>query len=104
VLFRSEALANVARHAAASHASVELLHGGDEITLTIRDDGAGFDPAVPRKSGSFGLVGLRERAYLVGGTLRIATTLGEGTTVEVEIPLTHAPVAVAHGGVGVSRR
>ncbi|MBL3950284.1 sensor histidine kinase, partial [Bacteroides thetaiotaomicron] len=47
-----EALANVARHAAASHASVELLHGGDEITLTIRDDGAGFDPAVPRKSGS----------------------------------------------------
>lgn len=98
-----EALANVARHAAASHADVELVHGGDALALTIRDDGAGFDPGVPRKSGSFGLVGLRERAYLVGGTLRIATTLGEGTTVDVEIPLTHAPVAVAHGGNGGSR-
>ncbi len=77
--------------------------GGEAIALTIRDDGAGFDPAVPRKSSSFGLVGLRERAYLVGGTLRIATTLGEGTTVEVEIPRVPAPVAVAHGGDGNSR-
>ncbi len=98
-----EALANVARHAAASHANVELVCGGEAIALTIRDDGAGFDPAVPRKSSSFGLVGLRERAYLVGGTLRIATTLGEGTTVEVEIPRVPAPVAVAHGGDGDSR-
>lgn len=98
-----EALANVARHAAASHANVELVCGGEAIALTIRDDGAGFDPAVPRKSSSFGLVGLRERAYLVGGTLRIATTLGEGTTVEVEIPRVPAPVAVAHGVDGDSR-
>ncbi|UVE56731.1 sensor histidine kinase [Burkholderia sp. EMB26] len=98
-----EALANVARHAAASHANVELVCGGEAIALTIRDDGAGFDPAVPRKSSSFGLVGLRERAYLVGGTLRIATTLGEGTTVEVEIPRVPTPVAVAHGGDGDSR-
>ncbi|CAR54481.1 sensor histidine kinase [Burkholderia cenocepacia] len=98
-----EALANVARHAAASHANVELVCGGEAIALTIRDDGAGFDPAVPRKSSSFGLVGLRERAYLVGGTLRIATTLGEGTTVEVEIPRVPAPVAVAHSVDGDSR-
>ncbi|MCA8008117.1 sensor histidine kinase [Burkholderia cenocepacia] len=98
-----EALANVARHAAASHANVELVCGGEAIALTIRDDGAGFDPAVPRKSSSFGLVGLRERAYLVGGTLRIATTLGEGTTVEVEIPRVPTPVAVTHGGDGDSR-
>ncbi|WP_423369297.1 MASE4 domain-containing protein [Burkholderia sp. LMG 32019] len=98
-----EALANVARHAAASHANVELVRASHAIELTIRDDGAGFDPGVPRKSGSFGLVGLRERAYLVGGTLRIATTLGEGTTVEVEIPLQPTPVAVVHGGDGGSR-
>lgn len=98
-----EALANVARHAAASNADVDLVHRDDAIALTIRDDGAGFDPGAPRKSGSFGLVGLRERAYLVGGTLQITTTLGEGTTVEVDIPLPHAPVAVAHGGDGVSR-
>ncbi|WP_241300693.1 sensor histidine kinase [Burkholderia stabilis] len=96
-----EALANVARHAAASHADVDLVCGDDAIALTIRDDGAGFDPGAPRKSSSFGLVGLRERAYLVGGTLQIATTLGEGTTVEVEIPLSHAHAAVGHG---ISRR
>lgn len=98
-----EALANVARHAAASNADVDLVHRDDAIALTIRDDGAGFDPGAPRKSGSFGLVGLRERAYLVGGTLQITTTLGEGTTVEVDIPLPRAPVAVAHGGDGASR-
>ncbi|WP_175960690.1 sensor histidine kinase [Burkholderia pyrrocinia] len=98
-----EALANVARHAAASHADVELVHGDDAIALTIRDDGAGFDPGAPRKSSSFGLVGLRERAYLVGGTLQITTTLGEGTTVEVEIPLSHPQAAVAHGGDEASR-
>jgi len=98
-----EALANVARHAAASHADVDLVHRDDAIALTIRDDGAGFDPGAPRKSSSFGLVGLRERAYLVGGTLQITTTLGEGTTVEVEIPLSHPQVAVAHGGDEASR-
>ncbi|MGS0892019.1 MASE4 domain-containing protein [Burkholderia stagnalis] len=97
-----EALANVARHAAASRADVTLAHDGETITLAIRDDGAGFDPAAPRKPGSFGLVGLRERAYLVGGTLRIETTLGEGTTVEVEIALSPAQVAIANDGRGVS--
>ncbi|RQV87196.1 sensor histidine kinase [Burkholderia anthina] len=98
-----EALANVARHAAASHAAVELVCGGEAIALTIRDDGAGFDPAVPRKSASFGLVGLRERAYLVGGTLRIATTLGEGTTVEVDIPVASVHAAIVHEGPGALR-
>ncbi|MBR8142643.1 sensor histidine kinase [Burkholderia sp. AU19243] len=98
-----EALANVARHAAASCAAVELLYRDETIALTIRDDGAGFDPGAPRKSGSFGLVGLRERAYLVGGTLRIDTTLGEGTTVEVDIPVGSAHVAIAHEGTRASR-
>ncbi len=99
-----EALANVARHAAASSASVALLYRDETIALTIRDDGAGFDPGAARKSGSFGLVGLRERAYLVGGTLRIDTTLGEGTTVEVDIPVASAHVAIAHGGDGATGR
>ncbi|RQR25065.1 sensor histidine kinase [Burkholderia sp. Bp9143] len=98
-----EALANVARHAAASSATVTLVYLDETIALTIRDDGAGFDPGAPRKSGSFGLVGLRERAYLVGGTLRIDTTLGEGTTVEVDIPVSSAHVALAHDGRGTSR-
>ncbi|KVH47478.1 hypothetical protein WJ39_14495 [Burkholderia diffusa] len=76
--------------------------GGFEI-VGEASDGAGFDPGAPRKSGSFGLVGLRERAYLVGGTLHIDTTLGEGTTVEVDIPVAAAHVAIAHEGSGASR-
>lgn len=86
-----EALANVARHAAASQVDVELTCNDDDIALTIRDNGTGFDPGDPRKPGSFGLVGLRERAYLVGGTLGIDTARGKGTTVDVHVPLTGGP-------------
>ncbi|RQS67516.1 sensor histidine kinase [Burkholderia sp. Bp8963] len=93
-----EALANVARHAAASQAVVDLVCTDDAIALAIRDDGAGFDPGDPRKPGSFGLVGLRERAYLVGGALTIDTAPGKGTTVEVRIPLQAAHVAYAASG------
>lgn len=92
-----EALANVARHAAASQVEVELVCGDDAIALTIRDDGAGFDPGDPRKPGSFGLVGLRERAYLVGGTLRIDTARGKGTTIDVHIPLQPAHATFVAG-------
>ncbi|MGU7774426.1 MASE4 domain-containing protein [Burkholderia sp. MR1-5-21] len=93
-----EALANVARHAAASQVMVDLACTDDEIALAIRDDGTGFDPGDPRKPASFGLVGLRERAYLVGGTLRIDTAPGKGTTVDVRIPLQHAHAMFAAGG------
>ncbi|WP_376697957.1 sensor histidine kinase [Burkholderia stagnalis] len=93
-----EALANVARHAAASQVDVDLACGGGDIALTIRDDGAGFDPGDPRKPTSFGLVGLRERAYLVGGMLTIDTAPGKGTRVSVRIPLDGAQVAFTVGG------
>ncbi|WP_114811146.1 MASE4 domain-containing protein [Paraburkholderia kururiensis] len=82
-----ESLTNIARHAQASHAEVDLRHRDGTLALTIRDDGAGFDSASARKPGSFGLVGLRERAYLVGGTLRIETSPGKGTRIEVQLPL-----------------
>ncbi|MBN3817566.1 sensor histidine kinase [Paraburkholderia sp. Se-20369] len=86
-----EALANVARHAAASQVDVDLACSDDDIALTIRDNGAGFDLGDPRKPSSFGLVGLRERAYLVGGTLDIDTARGKGTTIDVHVPLTGGP-------------
>lgn len=93
-----EALANVARHAAASQVDVDLACGDDDIALTIRDNGTGFDPGDPRKPNSFGLVGLRERAYLVRGALTIDTAPGKGTRVAVRIPLDGAQVAFAVGG------
>ncbi|HTH74673.1 MAG TPA: sensor histidine kinase [Trinickia sp.] len=82
-----ESLTNVARHARASHVEVRVTRGQDRVVLKVRDDGIGFDPARPRKPGSFGLAGLRERAYLVEGELSIESASGRGTTIEVHIPL-----------------
>jgi two-component system, NarL family, sensor histidine kinase UhpB len=82
-----ESLTNVARHARASRVSVSVTRTHDRVVLTVRDNGVGFDTARPRKQGSFGLAGLRERAYLVEGELNIASSPGQGTTIEVRIPL-----------------
>jgi signal transduction histidine kinase len=85
-----EALANVARHAHASHAWVEMDFGASELTCRVRDDGPGF--AVPERSGDladsghFGLMGMRERADLVGAQLTIDSSPDPGTTVEVRLP------------------
>ena len=87
-----ESLTNVARHAHASHVDVHLMRERDRIVLTVRDDGVGFDPAQARKPNSFGLAGLRERAYLVEGQLDIESAPGRGTTIAVRIPL-HAAQA-----------
>lgn len=82
-----ESLTNVARHAQATHVDVSVAREHDRVLLTVRDNGIGFDPALPRKAGSFGLAGLRERAYLVEGELEIASSPGRGTVIEVRIPL-----------------
>lgn len=81
-----EALTNVLRHARAEHAVVQLRRDRAAVSMRIADDGAGFDPArVP--PGRFGLVGMTERARLLGGALRVESTPGAGTIVEVDVPL-----------------
>lgn len=86
VLLRAaqEALANVRRHAGATRADVRLGFGRDLVTLTVHDDGRGFDPATA--VAGFGLDGLRARAAQVGGRARIDSEPGTGTTVRVEVP------------------
>lgn len=80
-----EALANAGRHAAASNVSVLLGAAGQDVRLVIEDDGRGFDPGtVP--AGRFGLLGMRERARLLGGSLRVESARDEGTRVIVEVP------------------
>ncbi len=74
-----EALANVRKHAAARTAVVELSMVEGRATMTVRDDGVGFDPSSP--SSGFGLAGMRDRLALVGGALRVDG--GHGTTVTV---------------------
>lgn len=83
-----EALSNVARHARAHSVEVELVREDDATRLRVRDDGRGFElpDAAPRGDGGFGLGSMRERAFLLGGELRIATQRGGGTTLEVRVP------------------
>lgn len=83
-----EALTNVARHANASHVRVALSLTPGVVHLEIADNGQGFTPG-SRPGGSpggRGLVGMRERVELLGGTLRITTTPGAGTSVTVDLP------------------
>lgn len=83
-----EALTNVARHAGVSEATVCLLADQEMLSLRIEDCGAGFDPdAVLATGGTFGLVGMRERAVLLGGQLVVESAPGTGTRLMAELPL-----------------
>lgn len=81
-----ESLQNVAKHAHATHAWVRVAREGREIVLSVRDDGVGFRTGDPRKPQSLGLIGLRERAHLLAGTVKVTSRPGEGTVVEARIP------------------
>ena len=82
-----ETLTNVARHAKATRAEVVLQKQRDRLVLLIHDNGRGFDPADPSLSRSLGLLGMRERAAILGGRVDISTAPGKGTTVTAWIPL-----------------
>ena len=82
-----EALNNTAQHAEAHSAAVSLVTTPDEVTLTIEDDGQGFsEKQIPDHR--YGLIGLNERAKLLGGSLSLQSAPGTGTRVEVKVPLT----------------
>ena len=87
-LFRiaQEALANVRKHARANTVEIALRPGGGRLRLSIHDDGRGFDPAATL-DGGMGMLGMRERARLLGGTLRVESRPGGGTNVRASVPL-----------------
>ena len=81
-----EALNNVAKHARASHVEVILERRPDHVLLVVEDDGVGFDAAnAGTGNQGFGLMGMQERAALVGATLQIESTPGQGTTIIVRM-------------------
>jgi len=88
-LFRvaQEALTNVIRHAQARRVAIRLLATPGEIRLFIEDDGCGFDSAAPATTSCFGLIGMRERIALHGGSLCIDSARGQGTIIQVRYPL-----------------
>ncbi len=81
-----EALANIQKHAAAEAIHVQLLMSMDSVKLTIKDDGKGFEPDNISHN-SYGLIGINERIRLLGGTLSVQSSTGQGTVLEVSIPL-----------------
>jgi two-component system, NarL family, sensor histidine kinase DevS len=81
-----EAFTNVLKHAAATRVSVRLHRGQETVTLTVHDDGKGFDPEKVR-DGSLGLVGMRERVALLGGRLAIESSEDAGTMLRAEVPV-----------------
>lgn len=82
-----ESLVNVAKHAGASQVDVRIERVSGDVILEVVDDGAGFDLNAPRKGNSLGLMGLRERARLLQGTVDIRTAPGCGTRIRVSIPV-----------------
>jgi PAS domain S-box-containing protein len=81
-----DALTNARRHSQAEHVTVGLTQIDDQVRLEIRDDGIGFDPTgVPKDR--FGLDGIRKRGQLFGGSTKIESSPGSGTTIKVNLPL-----------------
>ena len=85
-----EALTNVARHASASLAKVNMSIGEANLTLTIRDNGKGFEPEALGEAEGLGMTNMRERANLVGGSFDVHARLGEGTRICFTVPLTES--------------
>ena len=83
-----ESLTNAARHSHATQVEVNIFREGNDVTLTVRDNGKGFSLDRDRKIDSFGLLGIEERAYLLGGQVHITSAPGAGTEIEIRIPTT----------------
>jgi signal transduction histidine kinase len=88
-LFRAaqEALTNARRHARASRVTITVeFTGTASVRLRVEDDGVGASDAASDAAGGFGLIGMRERAALIGGALAITTGPGQGFALELEVP------------------
>ena len=83
-----EALSNVVRHAEATNVDVRLVKDGDQLILEVHDNGKGINKHEVSNTKSLGLVGMKERAMLLGGDFRVVGTRGKGTSVTVRVPLT----------------
>lgn len=85
-----EAVTNVVKHSGATESAVVIKKRGELVSLSIRDNGRGFDPAKvpsPAQYLGFGLSGIAERVHILGGKLSIESRPGEGTNLNVEVPL-----------------
>jgi PAS domain S-box-containing protein len=82
-----EALTNASKHAAPKAVSILIHRNPTEVRLVVEDDGKGFDASEAVSDAQLGLVGMRERAHLVGGSMTIESSPGNGTTICISVPL-----------------
>jgi signal transduction histidine kinase len=90
-----EALTNIARHARASEVRIDIRPSGGELLLTVQDNGVGFSEGSMFREGSHGLMGIRERAYMLGGELEIGNARGGGGRITVRLPLRQSATPAA---------
>ena len=83
-----EALNNAVRHAQASDLWLTLTHSDAQLQVRIRDNGSGFDDTQDPPQGHYGIIGMHERAALIGGTVQIESEIGIGTRIVLTIPIT----------------
>jgi signal transduction histidine kinase len=83
-----EALTNTVKHANAHKAWIRLVFSPDSVAVSVQDDGSGFNPQKLEEASrpSWGLIGMSERAALLGGHLDIVSRRGHGTNINMEIP------------------
>jgi signal transduction histidine kinase len=102
-----EALANVAKHAAATRIGLTLSYMDDEVILDVRDDGRGFDPVQAARHctgpGGFGLVAMRQRIEGLSGSLQVESEPGVGTAISASVPVPSARIPARAGGAQVDR-
>lgn len=89
VIFRivQESLTNISRYAKARQVDITMEQHDNQLFLQVRDNGQGFGLADVASKKTYGLLGMRERALALGGKLEINSAPGQGTTIEVTIPL-----------------
>jgi len=81
-----ESLTNIAKHAKATKINIDLAIKDEKLVMKVKDNGIGFNIPQKNKPNSYGLLGMKERVYLLEGELLISSQPGEGTTIKVEIP------------------
>ncbi len=82
----AEGLLNAARHAQANQVWVSVVQNEQEFDIEVRDNGIGFDATAVSQQGHYGLLGLRERARLLGGQFVLTSAPGKGTTLHLLLP------------------
>jgi signal transduction histidine kinase len=97
-----ESLTNIAKHARASQVDVELANRDDGVVIRVRDNGVGFSGQSPKRSGSYGLFGMTERAAQRGGKVSIETAPGAGTTITCWLPSSGSLSAAGPGSAEIT--